>query len=41
VPTERVRVRTEVVEGRETVSGQVQREQIVVDQTPSPRLSPT
>jgi uncharacterized protein (TIGR02271 family) len=32
VPTERVRVRTEVVHGQETVSGQVQREQIVVDQ---------
>ena len=32
VPTERVRLRTELVEGRETVSGQVQREQIVVDQ---------
>jgi stress response protein YsnF len=41
VPTERVRLRTEVVQGQETVSGQVQREQIVVDQTPSPRLSPT
>jgi stress response protein YsnF len=41
VPIERVRVRTEVVEGQETVSGQVQREQIVADQTPSPRLSPT
>jgi stress response protein YsnF len=32
VPTERVRLRTEVVQGQETVSGQVQREQIVVDQ---------
>jgi uncharacterized protein (TIGR02271 family) len=32
VPTERVRLRTELVEGQETVSGQVQREQIVVDQ---------
>ncbi|WP_448626197.1 DUF2382 domain-containing protein [Geodermatophilus sp. URMC 64] len=32
VPTERVRLRTEVVEGQEQVSGQVQREQIVVDQ---------
>jgi stress response protein YsnF len=32
VPTERVRLRTEVVHGQETVSGQVQREQIVVDQ---------
>jgi stress response protein YsnF len=35
VPTERVRLRTEVVEGHETVSGPVQREQIVVDQQPS------
>ena len=34
VPTERVRLRREVVEGIETVSGQVQREQIVVDQDP-------
>jgi len=32
VPTERVRLRTEVVEGQERVSEQVQREQIVVDQ---------
>jgi stress response protein YsnF len=30
-----VRLRTEVVEGHETVSGPVQREQIVVDQQPS------
>jgi stress response protein YsnF len=36
VPTERVRLRREVVEGVETVSGQVQREQVVVDQDPSP-----
>jgi stress response protein YsnF len=35
VPTERVRLRREVVEGVETVSGQVQREQVVVDQDPS------
>ena len=35
VPRERVRLRTEVVEGQETVTGQVQREQIVVDETPS------
>jgi stress response protein YsnF len=35
VPTERVRLRTELVEGQETVTGQVQREQIVVDETPS------
>jgi stress response protein YsnF len=34
VPTERVRLRREVVEGVETVSGQVRREQIVVDQDP-------
>jgi stress response protein YsnF len=32
VPTERVRLRTELVQGQETVTGQVQREQIVVDQ---------
>jgi stress response protein YsnF len=32
VPTERVRLRTELVEGQETVTRQVQREQIVVDQ---------
>jgi hypothetical protein len=36
VPTERVRLRTEVVQGQETVTGQVQREQIVVDQQPAP-----
>ena len=36
VPTERVRLRTEVVEGQETVTRQVQREQIVVDQQPAP-----
>jgi stress response protein YsnF len=36
VPTERVRLRTEVVRGQETVTGQVQREQIVVDQQPAP-----
>ena len=35
VPVERVRLRTELVQGQETVSGQVQREQIVVDETPS------
>ena len=40
VPTERVRLRTEVVEEQERVTGQVQREQIVVDQTPSSRISP-
>jgi stress response protein YsnF len=32
VPTERVRLRTEVVRGQETVTRQVQREQIAVDQ---------
>jgi hypothetical protein len=37
VPSERVRLRTELVEGQETVTGQVQREQIVVEQTPGPR----
>jgi stress response protein YsnF len=35
VPVERVRLRTELVQGQETVTGQVQREQIVVDETPS------
>jgi stress response protein YsnF len=35
VPVERVRLRTEQVEGQETVAGQVQRERIVVDETPS------
>ena len=40
VPTERVRLRTELVEGQETVTGQVQREQIVVDETPSRGVSP-
>ena len=37
VPAERVRLRTDVVEGQETVSGQVQREQIVVDEDTAPR----
>jgi stress response protein YsnF len=32
VPTERVRLRTDVVEGQERISGQVQREQIVLDE---------
>ncbi|RBY88688.1 PRC and DUF2382 domain-containing protein [Blastococcus sp. TF02A-26] len=36
VPVERVRLRTEVVTGSETVTDQVQREQIVVDQSGSP-----
>ena len=40
VPTERVRLRKEVVEGQETVTGQVAREQIVVDQDAAPRSSP-
>jgi stress response protein YsnF len=34
VPVERVRLRTEVVQGQERVSGQVQRERIAVDETP-------
>lgn len=33
VPTERVRLRTELVEGQQQVSGQVQREQIVLDES--------
>lgn len=37
VPTERVRLRTVVVEGQETVTEQVQREQVVVDQDTAPR----
>ncbi len=41
VPTERVRLRTEVVQGQEQVTDRVQREQIVVDESPSPRLSPS
>ena len=40
VPVERVRLRVETVEGQEQVTERVQREQIVVDETPSPRLSP-
>jgi stress response protein YsnF len=40
VPTERVRLRTEVVQGEETVTGQVQREEIVVEETPSSRINP-
>ena len=39
VPTERVRLRTEVVHGQETVTEQVQREQIVVDQDTAPHRS--
>jgi stress response protein YsnF len=37
VPVERVRLRVDVVEGQETVTGQVQREQIIVDQHAAPR----
>ena len=40
VPVERVRLRTELVEGSETVTGQVQREQIAVDRTPPPVTPP-
>jgi stress response protein YsnF len=41
VPRERVRLRTELVQGQETVTEQVQREQIVVDETPTVgRVSP-
>ena len=39
VPTERVRLRTEVVQGQETITEQVQREQIVVDQDLAPRTT--
>ena len=38
VPIERVRLHREVVEGAETVTGEVQREQIVVDQDPGPQV---
>jgi stress response protein YsnF len=37
VPVERVRLRTEVVQGTETVTEQVQREQIAVDEHAAPR----
>ena len=40
VPVERVRLRTETVEGQERVTEQVQREQIVVDETPVRGVSP-
>jgi len=40
VPVERVRLRTEVVEGQETITDQVQGEQIVVDQTPTTTATP-
>jgi hypothetical protein len=35
-----VRLRTDVVPGQEQVTERVQREQIVVDESPPPRLSP-
>ena len=37
VPVERVRLRTELVTGEESVTGAVQREQIAVDEDPAPR----
>ena len=40
VPTERVRLRREVVEGIETVTGQVQREQVGVDHDPPAGVTP-
>jgi stress response protein YsnF len=40
VPVERVRLRTELVQGQETITEQVQREQIVVDESPSRGVSP-
>jgi stress response protein YsnF len=40
VPVERVRLRTELVEGQETVTEQVQRERIVVDQDRLPGVNP-
>src|SRR4051794_6374690 len=40
VPVERVRLRVDVVEGQETVTSQVQREQIVVDRDSAPGVSP-
>ena len=40
VPVERVRLRTETVQGQERVTEQVQREQIVLDETPAERLNP-
>jgi uncharacterized protein (TIGR02271 family) len=39
VPVERVRLRVDLVEGQETVTEQVQRERIVVDETPSRGVS--
>jgi len=40
VPTERVRLRTEIVDGQETITEQVQREQVVVDQTRTGTAAP-
>jgi hypothetical protein len=40
VPRERVRLRTELVQGQETVTEQLQREQIVVDETAAPGINP-
>jgi stress response protein YsnF len=40
VPVERVRLRTELVQGQETVTEQVQREQIAVDKHAVPGVSP-
>ena len=40
VPVERVRLRTETVEGQERVTERVQREQIVLDESPAPRVTP-
>jgi stress response protein YsnF len=40
VPVERVRLRTDVVQGTETVTDQVQREQIAVDQDTARGISP-
>jgi stress response protein YsnF len=40
VPVERVRLRVDVVEGQETITQQVQREQIAVDQEAAPRVTP-
>jgi hypothetical protein len=39
VPRERVRLRTELVQGQETVTEQLQREQIVVDETAAPGIT--
>ncbi len=39
VPVERVRLRTEIVDGQETITEQVQREQVAVDETPTAGLN--